>query len=140
MTRRKFLGLTGAAVSTLISGCSALPSQQKNLSLTVRNRDQTSHMVGITLLRRNADTFGEARVYSGEVDISAGSSGNPTEVRRSGVAERQPYVVQINLSDVERRIAPYHFYPGCDGPDESLVIEVDSDDDGQVYVQFLVDC
>ncbi|WP_439028072.1 hypothetical protein [Haloarchaeobius sp. DT45] len=140
MNRRKFLAVTGTVVGTLLSGCSALFSQKKNLGLIVLNRDETSHMVGVKLLRRNADTFGEARVYSEQINISAGSSGDPTEVTRNGVAERQPYIVQIDLSDVERRIAPYHFYPGCDGPDESLVIEVDSDDDGQVYLQFLVDC
>ena len=140
MNRRMFLGVTGIAVGTSISGCSALPFQQNNLSLTVLNRDETSHIVGITLLKRDADTFGEARVYSGEINISAGSSGDPTEVKRNGVAERQPYIVQIDLLDVERRIAPYHFYPGCDGPHERLVIDVDSDDDGQVYVAFTIDC
>ncbi|WP_267641451.1 twin-arginine translocation signal domain-containing protein [Haloarchaeobius amylolyticus] len=140
MNRRTFLAGTGTAVGTLLSGCSALSSQEKNLGLVVLNRDETSHRVGIKLLRPNADDYNEARVYSGQVNLPAGSSGEPTEVTRDGVAERHPYIVQIDLYDVERRIAPYHFYPGCDGPDESLVIEVDSADDGRVYFQFLVDC
>jgi hypothetical protein len=139
MNRRQFLASTGAIASTTIAGCSALSNFGKKLNLTVINRDQERRFVWVEILRQNADELDDAIVLDGEIQVPAASDTEASVVKRDDIAESRPYVVRIDINDVRRRIAPYHFYPDCageDGPEERLYIDISTGDDGRTHVEF----
>ncbi|KAB1192797.1 hypothetical protein GJR96_04810 [Haloferax sp. MBLA0076] len=139
MNRRHFLASTGTIATTAIAGCSALSNFAKKLNVTIINRDEERRFVWVEILRLNADELDDATVFDGEIQVPAASDTDASVVKRDDIAESRPYIVRVDIHNVRRRIAPYHFYPDCvgeDGPEERLYIDISTVDDGRTHVEF----
>ena len=116
-SRRRALQVSGAAILSVLAGCSRLPViPGPRISLVLRNETHREIEPIVELIRPDGDEYSEAVVYQEGITVPASTdrTGAPGRQTVENVAPARGYRVRVWFGDTfGTPVADYRYYPDC---------------------------